>query len=104
MINHYDVLYLGGLGISSPVWLLKSSSRQKVLHALGNRLGQRIPQTNHETGGRRPCVMIHAVSVGEINAAAALIRELASARPDMRLIISSTTQTGYERAMEVYGK
>jgi 3-deoxy-D-manno-octulosonic-acid transferase len=55
-------------------------------------------QTSH------PAVMIHAVSVGELNATSSLIQMLAQARPELRFIVSTTTATGWDRAQELYGK
>ncbi len=48
--------------------------------------------------------MIHAVSVGELNATSALVRILAENRPDLRFVISTTTKTGWERSKELYGQ
>lgn len=62
---------------------------------MGNGRGR---QTSH------PAVMIHAVSVGELNATSALVRILAENRPDLRFVISTTTKTGWERSKELYGQ
>jgi len=40
MLNHYDIAYYLGLGLSAPYWLIKPSARRKVLGALANRNGQ----------------------------------------------------------------
>ncbi len=42
-------------------------------------------------------VWIHAVSVGEVNAATPLITNLLSARPDCRILVTTMTPTGSER-------
>jgi 3-deoxy-D-manno-octulosonic-acid transferase len=47
--------------------------------------------------------MIHAVSLGEMNATRSLVRSLSSARPDLRFIVSTTTDTGFARGRELYG-
>lgn len=47
-------------------------------------------------------VWIHGVSVGEVKAAAALIERLTATRPDLELLISSTTPTGYQLACDLY--
>ncbi|HUB23928.1 MAG TPA: 3-deoxy-D-manno-octulosonic acid transferase, partial [Tepidisphaeraceae bacterium] len=49
-----------------------------------------------------PAVFIHAVSLGEINATRQLVRRLSDRGP-LHLIVSTTTDTGYARAMELYG-
>ncbi len=50
-----------------------------------------------------PAVLIHAVSLGEINATAALVKGLQAARPELHVIISTTTETGYDRGRQLYG-
>ncbi|TWT77334.1 3-deoxy-D-manno-octulosonic acid transferase [Posidoniimonas polymericola] len=53
--------------------------------------------------GGRPCVWLHAVSVGEVNLLATTLRTLAAERPDCELVISTTTKTGYDLAQKKYG-
>ena len=98
MINIYDIAYLAAGVASAPFWLAHSDARRKVLKALRQRMGDYPPRT-----GDGPALMIHAVSVGELNAARAMIRALAEARPDLRFIISTSTDTGFARGRELYG-
>jgi 3-deoxy-D-manno-octulosonic-acid transferase len=51
--------------------------------------------------GRR--VWVHAVSLGEVNAASRLIQMLSENLPDGQILISTTTDTGFRRAVELYG-
>jgi len=99
MLNHFDIAYGLGLGLSSPWWLLRPSARAKVMGALSQRMGQ-VPQRQ----GDAPAVLIHAVSVGEINATRLLVQRLSAARPDLQMIVSVTTHTGFERGQELYGQ
>ncbi|BCL76644.1 3-deoxy-D-manno-octulosonic acid transferase [Jeongeupia sp. HS-3] len=46
---------------------------------------------------------LHAVSVGEMRAAASLIRALRQRDPGVRLLLSCMTPTGRETALELYG-
>ncbi len=98
MPNRYDIAYglLGGL--AAPYWLLKPSARRKVLAALSNRMGHIAP-VDHSS----PAIMIHAVSLGEINATRALVDSLRAAQPGLRFIVSATTETGFARGQELYG-
>jgi 3-deoxy-D-manno-octulosonic-acid transferase len=48
-------------------------------------------------------IWIHAVSMGEVNAASALIKALAAAYPGMPLYITTFTPTGSERVKELFG-
>jgi 3-deoxy-D-manno-octulosonic-acid transferase len=81
--------------------LVKPSARKKVFSAFRNRMGRM------ESGRRDPsarAVMIHAVSLGEVNATAALVKMLGLARPTPHVIISTTTETGHARARQLYEK
>lgn len=98
MPNIYDIAYWSGLIVSSPFWLLKASARQKVLKALSQRSGQVARRES-----TAPAVMIHAVSLGEMNATRGMVERLRSLRPDVDFVISSTTDTGFMRAQELYG-
>lgn len=98
MINVYDILYGMGLAVASPVWLLKSAARKKVLEALTQRKGEVAPRQ-----GDGPAVMIHAVSVGEMNATRAMVDQLRQKRPGIHFLITTTTLTGLERARALYG-
>lgn len=46
---------------------------------------------------------IHAVSVGEVNAALPLVNALRRGRPDLRLLITTITPTGSERVRALWG-
>jgi 3-deoxy-D-manno-octulosonic-acid transferase len=97
-----DLIYLGGLIGSSPYWLLKGSARAKVLSALRDRTARGLVTSSTEVGAG-PTVLIHAVSLGEINATRTLVEELLKRQPGLNLVVSATTVAGYGRAMELYG-
>ena len=46
---------------------------------------------------------LHAVSVGEVNAAAPLVNQLLAQRPDLRLVVTTITPTGSERVRTLWG-
>jgi 3-deoxy-D-manno-octulosonic-acid transferase len=98
-MNLYDLAYAVGITAAAPFWLLKPTARRKVLNAFGNRMARVPPRV-----GNAPAVFIHAVSLGEINATRELIRRLRLARPGLQFIVSATTDTGYARGIELYGK
>lgn len=51
----------------------------------------------------RPIVWIHGVSVGEVKAASNFIAKLRATRPDLRLVVSTTTPNGHLVARQEYG-
>jgi len=97
MANIYDILYGMGATLSAPFWLLKGKARRKVFSAWQERMGQAEPRV-----GDAPLVLIHAVSLGEINATRKLVEELAIKRPDLHFVVTSTTETGFNRGLELY--
>ncbi|MBZ0087363.1 MAG: lipid IV(A) 3-deoxy-D-manno-octulosonic acid transferase [Thermomonas sp.] len=48
-------------------------------------------------------VWLHAVSVGEVNAAAPLVDRLRQLRPDLRVVVTTITPTGSERVRKLWG-
>ena len=97
MLNRYDLAYAAGLIASAPAWLPHPKSRDKVLTALGQRMGHVRPRDDG-----RPCVLIHAVALGEMNATAELAKQLRARRPDLAVVVSVTTETGYARGRQLY--
>ncbi|NNM33059.1 MAG: glycosyltransferase, partial [Gemmatimonadetes bacterium] len=53
--------------------------------------------------GTQPRILIHGVSVGEVNAAAPLVDALATGAPPADVVVSASTTTGFRRATEQYG-
>lgn len=49
------------------------------------------------------CIWVHAVSVGEVNAAAPLVNLLLERRPDLRLLVTTITPTGSARVRALWG-
>src|SRR5262245_3923881 len=65
----------------------------------GERFG-RVPRRT----GMKPCVWIHAVSLGEVNATRTLIAAIGQRFPGSDIVISTTTQTGYDAACREYAR
>jgi 3-deoxy-D-manno-octulosonic-acid transferase len=52
---------------------------------------------------RSPAIWVHAVSVGEVQAAAPLVRALLDRYPDVPLVLTTMTPTGAERGRALFG-
>ncbi|NQT02461.1 MAG: 3-deoxy-D-manno-octulosonic acid transferase, partial [Planctomycetes bacterium] len=50
----------------------------------------------------KKCIWLHAVSVGEVNAAKTIIKELENKFGDFEIVISTTTDTGFARATTLF--
>ncbi len=77
--------------------LWRSLSQPAYRRRLGERLGygfERLPV---------PGIWIHAVSVGEVTAAAPLVRILRERFPDKPLVVTTMTPTGSQRARDLFG-
>lgn len=79
-------------GFRHQAYLLRWHERYAVYHQ---------PPADAELGRRT--VWLHAVSVGEVNAAAPVVNALRRARPDLRLLITTITPTGSDRVNALWG-
>ena len=66
------------------------------------RIGERFG-LGARIGSERGCVWIHAVSVGEVQAAAPIVKALKSRFPGETIVVTSTTPTGAARISKVFG-
>src|SRR5262245_8815596 len=97
VINLFYVLLLVAL---APWLIYQAIKRQKYKTGLAAKFLGRVPMRT----GDRPCVWLHAVSVGEVNLLGALIAEIERRRPDVECVISTTTATGYAVAQKKYSQ
>lgn len=95
MYAAYTLLYLIGLCLYAPRVLWRMLRGGRYRHSLGERFGT-VPDRLLEVGGG--VVWIHAVSVGEVHAAKGLIAHLAQMRPELPVVLSTTTDTGQSLA------
>jgi len=99
-----NVVYLAALVICAPLvlWAMartgkyRDGYREKFLGLVPRRPQQRVKC------GQGIGIWIHAVSVGEVNLLATLIRALRAAQPDWQIIVSTTSRAGYELARKKY--
>jgi len=94
-----DALYLAALAIALP-WLLYRRLRySKYREGWPAKLLGCVPQRR----GERPCLWLHAVSVGEVNLLEPILQRWRTQHPEWDIVISTTTQTGYALARRKYG-
>ncbi len=77
-------------------WRFRALGNESYRQGTGQRFGVGYPQLDN-------CIWIHAVSVGEVQAAVPLIRELAKRFPDHRILVTSVTPTGAARVKALFG-
>lgn len=97
----YSLLLGCVLVIGSPYWLWRAArGGAGWASGLMARLG-RVPRELREAVAGRQVVWLHAVSVGEVLAAARLVAELEKALGDgWRIVVSTTTATGQALARQ----
>src|SRR3989441_3891814 len=78
-----------------PCFLYQAIRHKKYLGSLGQRLGY-LPVSFNLDG--EESIWIHAVSVGEVLTARALLPQLKERYPRLRLFLSTTTMTGQQIA------
>ena len=98
MARLLDLVYALLLIIVLPWYAWKAFRTGKYHQEFWMRVTGRVPPRQ----GERPCVWLHAVSVGEVNLLQPLIEELEAAHPDCECVISSTTDTGIALARQKY--
>jgi len=93
----YDLLYLLLLIVGWPYLIYRRWTRGPGSLRLAERLGgvPSRPVAAH-------CVWIHGVSLGEINATRTIVEQLRLRSPATSVVLSSTTQTGLDRARQLY--
>jgi len=108
-----DVAYAAAAAVTSPVWLTRllrtGKWRTDWLGRFGrvsaNLVNARNPRplpSVADPEGETRTLLIHAVSVGEVNAARRLVATLQATRPDLHIVIAATTDTGFARARELF--
>ncbi len=90
-----DVVYFLTALVTAPLWLIVRPLRGKPRIDLRARLGHVAPLPPP----RRPRLLFHAVSVGEVNAIRSLVALLAR---QFEIVIATTTDTGLARARSLF--
>lgn len=96
-----DLLYALALVALSP-WLLWRSVRTgRYRNDLAAKLLGRVTLSGSR---KQPVVWFHAVSVGEVNLLGTLIPAFRQRRPDCRVVVSATTDTGLAEARKRFAE
>ena len=94
-----DALYLVTALVTAPFWLTRMAIRGRLRTDWAGRFGR--------GGGLGPSpgkrILLHAVSVGEVNAIRTLV-SLLERQPDIDVVVASTTDTGFARAKALFGQ
>ncbi len=89
------VIYLLQIPVAA-YWLFRGLLNSSYRDRVGQRFGTGYPRLDR-------CIWIHAVSVGEVQAAIPLIRAIMGRFPDHTMLITTVTPTGAARVEAVFG-
>jgi len=78
-------------------WLFRALVNRSYGDRFGQRFGVGYPQLDK-------CIWIHAVSVGEVQAAVPLIRAIGKRFPDHNMLVTTVTPTGAARVAALFGE
>src|SRR5262245_40072055 len=93
----YNVL----IYLAAPFALLMQLWRSLRDPGYRERLGARFGLGPAIAGGS---IWVHAVSVGEVQAAEALIKRLLARQPGRAILLTTVTPTGFRRAQQLFGE
>jgi len=77
-------------------WLLRGLLNNSYRDRIGQRFGSGYPSLER-------CIWIHAVSVGEVQAAVPLVRAIMRRFPDHPMLVTTVTPTGAARVRALFG-
>jgi 3-deoxy-D-manno-octulosonic-acid transferase len=96
----YQFLFGVGFLIALPSYVIKMVRRGKSGRGFGQRFGIYGPKTRQRIQNCKAGLWIHAVSVGEVNLAILLIKEIQQRWPKLPIVLSVTTPTGQAVALK----
>jgi 3-deoxy-D-manno-octulosonic-acid transferase len=96
----YNLLLLAGSLVLIPYFGLKMLMTGKYRQSFGQKLGRIPPEVISAIKGH-PRIWVHAVSVGEVTAAAPIVAALRGRFPRACIILSTATETGQAMALRL---
>jgi 3-deoxy-D-manno-octulosonic-acid transferase len=93
----YAILTYVLLPVYALYWIVRGIANRTYWDRVGQRFGMGFPILK---GGS---IWVHAVSVGEVQASAPLVRALQSRFPDRQILLTTVTPTGAARARSLFG-
>ena len=104
----FNLVYVLLLAVVSPLLLYRALRQGKYRRGFKQKVLGRIPRRrnvispNKETPDTK-LVWFHAVSVGEVNLLRPILKLIAEEKPTWKCVVSTTSRTGMELALKLYG-
>jgi 3-deoxy-D-manno-octulosonic-acid transferase len=102
MLLFYSLALVLVLIVGAPYWLFRMATSGKYREGLSERLGF-VPKGLLLEPSNKPVIWVHAVSVGELLAAARMMEDLHRRLPGWQIVVSTTTRTGQALARQRFG-
>lgn len=102
-----DTAYAVAAVASSPVWMTSLLKTGKWRTDWAGRFGRTSDKQIQHTPASPPVagtLLIHAVSVGEVNAIRQLVTMFEREHSQVNVVIATTTNTGFARATDLFGE
>lgn len=99
----YNFLASGLALVAIPAFWCRERNRPGGRAMLAQRLGYH-PHHHGRCQPRRPTIWVHAVSVGEVRAAEAIVHALDALRPNVSIVVTTTTATGQRYACKQFAQ
>lgn len=99
-----NFVYVFALTLASPIVLIRMIRHGRYRRGIRDKLFGLSRQRAAAIRGNRACVWIHAVSVGEVNLLIHVVERLRQLDPGRSVVISTSTDTGYDLAVKLFGK
>lgn len=96
-------LYSAALYLLAPLVFLRLAWRSLRAPDYRRRWSERLAMYGADMPRADNSLWLHAVSVGEVQAAVPLVRALLERYPDMPLVLTTTTPTGSRRVQDLFG-
>jgi len=96
----YNILLLVSAVFAVPYFAVRMILTGKYRKSLGPKFGFNPPEVFGSMKGS-PRIWIHAVSVGEVTAAAPVVNSLRARYPEACIVVSTGTETGQEMARKI---
>jgi len=103
-----NAVYAVAAVVAVPLYIVLMATRRKYRHRPWQRWGfvPKFGASARQVGrpaARKPMrLWVHAISVGEVEAARTFVPALAEAMPEAEIVLSTTTMTGRERAAKLF--
>jgi 3-deoxy-D-manno-octulosonic-acid transferase len=94
------LLYVLLMYLLAPLLVLHEAWRALFNQDYRGRLGQRLGFGARQS--RPGCIWVHAVSVGEVQAAVGLVNELRRRHPQLPVVVTTVTPTGAQRVRALF--